>query len=143
MIRSIKTDNLKEPYYTAEIEKQLQKIENGEINKDVVINDVRKFIAGHITDLKEEVNKSTVFFGVCPICKKGKIVSAGEKGYGCTNLKTTGCRFYLSKNIMGTNITAEQLKKLINSMETDMLVFNGKKGKFKARIVLDGGQNKV
>lgn len=142
LIRSIKTDNLKEPYYTAEIEKQLQKIENGEINKDVVINDVRKFIAGHITDLKEEVNKSTVFFGVCPICKKGKIVSAGEKGYGCTNLKTTGCRFYLSKNIMGTNITAEQLKKLINSMETDMLVFNGKKGKFKARIVLDGGKTK-
>lgn len=137
LIRAVKTDNLKEPYYTAEIEKQLQMIENGEIDKDIVINKVRKFIDSHIKDLKEELSETTEIFGVCPKCKKGKIVLAGDKGYGCTNLRNTGCRFYVSKKIMGTEITVDQLKKLIKGGQTDMLGFNGKKGKFKARIVLD------
>lgn len=142
IIRDIKTDNLKNPYFTAEIEKKLQDVQEGTLNKDIVINEVRNFIKSHIDELKKDyVEPELKLIGICPKCKSGKIVKAGDKGYGCTNLKALGCRFYISKEILGASIDQEQVKKLINNNKTDIMQFKGKDGLFTARIILDKQSN--
>lgn len=138
IINNVKTDNLKSPGYTAEIEEKLQLLQEGKIKKDLIINDVRAFIKEHINNLKSEykpVNNRVI--GICPKCRTGKIVKAGDKGYGCTNFKTLGCRFFVSREILGVEIDPEQVKKLIDEGETDAQIFEGPKDQFKAKIILD------
>lgn len=144
LINSLKTDKLKEPFFTAEIEDKLQGIEKGSLDKDEVLKEVINFIREHVEELKKDykpIIKNNVI-GICPWCNKGKIVEAGDKGYGCTELKTTDCRFYLSNNILGTFIDTDQVYKLITCGETDELNFQGKKGPFKARIIFSGKATK-
>lgn len=146
LISVIKTEKLTEPFFTAEIEDKLQQIQEGKLNKDDVVKETIMFIEDHISELKIEYSKDdrkvNKVIGLCPFCKKGKVVKAGNKGYGCTELKNTGCRFYISNNILGTLIDQEQVYKLISSGQTDPLDFNGKKEKFTARIVLNGKSTK-
>lgn len=140
LIKNIKTNKLLEPYFTADIEKHLQLIEAGKEDKDFVVKKVRNFIADHVEELKKYLDpgdqKNVKVYGKCPKCG-GNIVDAGTKGYGCTNLKTTGCRFFVSKNILGAELDSLQLKKLLNERSTDILKFKGKKGEFKAKIILN------
>ena len=144
LIKVIKTDKLLEPYFTAEVEQQLQKIQDGKLSKDELIKATMKFIEEHIEDLKaiSSTDCKSKAIGKCPICKSGNIVPAGTKGYGCTNLKRTGCRFYVSREISGAYIDENQVKKLISKGETDILNFNGKSGSFAARIVIKDGNTK-
>lgn len=146
LITKLKTDKLKEPFFTAEIEEKLQLIQAGNMNKDVLIKEIREFICDHINELKKEYivkeSKEKVI-GRCPLCRNGAIVeTANHKGYGCTNLKNTGCRFYISKEILGAKLDSNQIKKLITNGKTDSMVFVGKQGTFNARIKLEGGKTK-
>lgn len=144
LIQDIKTDKLLEPMFTAVIEQQLQQIQDGKLEKDEVVKNIIKFLENHIEELKSNINPNTKnnVIGKCPVCKNGKIVRAGDKGYGCTNLKSIGCRFYISKEILGAYIDENQVKKLIENKQTDMLNFKGKKGDFSARIIIDGNKTK-
>lgn len=138
LIRDIKTDKLKDPHFTAEIEQKLKSIQDGKLNKDIIMNEIRVFIKNHINEIKmNHVEKETKVIGICPKCTSGKIVVAGNKGYGCTNLKVSGCRFYISKDILGANIDRTQAGKLILNGETDLMQFEGKEGPFTAKIILD------
>ncbi|MFT8349209.1 DNA topoisomerase [Clostridium saccharoperbutylacetonicum] len=144
LIRDVKTNNLKDPVFTAEVEKKLQDIQNGKLSKDIVINDIRNFIKQHVNELKVEAKnneKEKKVYGICPKCKEGKIVNAAEKGYGCTNLKIKGCRFFISKYILGTEIGRDQVENILTNGETDVMQFNGKDGTFSAKIILDKQSN--
>ncbi len=136
---------IKDPGYTAELEQKLQEIEKGEKHKDEVMKEVLSFLKESMEKLKgefKEDEKSKRIYGICPICKSGKIVDAGTKGYGCTNLKINGCRFYVSKRILETYINEEQLKNILVKGRTSVLKFYGPKGAFKASIVLKEGKTK-
>lgn len=142
LVKDIRTDKLLEPFFTAVIEQQLQQIQDGELDKDDLIKDTIKFLESHIEELKSIVipDKNNDPIGKCPICKRGNIVRAKDKGYGCTNLKSTGCRFFISKEILGTYIDEKQVKNLIEEKQTDVLRFKGSKGEFSARIIWNGNK---
>lgn len=144
LVQAVKTDKLLEPFFTAFIEQQLMMIQNGVADKDDIIKEIIKFIDDHIKELKNLVvpEKKKAVIGKCPLCIKGNIVPAGDKGYGCTNLKSIGCRFYISKQILGTYIDENQVKKLIERKQTDVMSFNGSNGQFNARLILDGNKTK-
>lgn len=144
LIKDIKTDRLLEPFFTAVIEQNLQQVQEGKMDKDQLIKEIMNFLEDHINALKNEVVpcKRSGSIGKCPFCKKGNIVKANDKGYGCTNLKHTGCRFYISSEILGTYIDEIQVKNLIKNKQTDVLRFNGPKGEFSARIILHGKETK-
>jgi DNA topoisomerase-3 len=144
LIKELKTDRLKKPVFTAEIESKLQQIQEGSLDKDILIKEIYKFIEDHVNELKlnnTPIKKNKVI-GECPICKKGKVVPAGSKGYGCTELKTTGCKFFISNEILGAKITDEQVYKLITEGKTGALSFVGEKGPFRARIKIEGKRTK-
>lgn len=148
IIDSLRTNNLKEPFFTAQIEQKLQQIQEGKLNKDILLKEINNFVQEHIEELKKEYesgnstkNNKTKVIGNCLLCRTGKIVSTA-KGYGCTNLKHTGCRFFIANKILGTHIDESQVYKIINNKETDLLEFVGKNGKFKARIIFDGSETK-
>lgn len=144
LIKDIKTDRLLEPFFTAVIEQNLQQIQEGKLDKDQLIKEIMKFLEDHISDLKSIVvhYKENEVIGKCPFCKKGSIVRAKGKGYGCNNLRHTGCGFYVSNEILGTYINEIQIKNLIEKKQTDVLKFKGSKGEFSARIILDGKETK-
>jgi len=52
---------------------------------------------------------------VCPLCKKGTILK-GKSAYGCSEWKA-GCKFRLSFDETGENLTDEELSKLLNKWE--------------------------
>ena len=69
----------------------------------------------------------------CPKC--GKALSKMAWGYGCSGYKD-GCKFSIGK-IAGKTITENQITKLLNDKETDIIKgFTGKNGKFDAKLKL-------
>lgn len=143
LIELIKIDELKQPYFTAEIEQDLDKIYDGTLNKDILVMKIIDFIRKNIDELKELYDlkpRKKSFIGICPVCNKGKIVKAAEKGYGCTELKNSGCKFFISNNILGTKINEKEVLNLITKLETNTLDFKGKRGCFKAKIILKGNK---
>ncbi|WP_027633415.1 type IA DNA topoisomerase [Clostridium hydrogeniformans] len=144
LIRCLKTEKLTEPFFTAEIEEQLQLIEDGKLGKDELIKKTISFIYEHVQGVKKEfdIKEEKKIVCKCPLCKTGNIVKAADKGFGCTNLKLIGCRFYISNLILGANIDRDQVIKLVNNGETDSLIFNGSKGTFRAKIIWDGNVTK-
>ena len=73
----------------------------------------------------------------CPLCG-GNIVE-GQKGFGCSNWKSKGCRFIIWKNIAQKKIEITHVKQLLEKGITEVINdFISKKGnKFSARLKLD------
>lgn len=146
LIAAIKNEKLKQPFFTAEIEEQLQLIQSGQLSKDKLIKNVMHFISEEISVVKNSYDSKPKYeaIGGCPRCGVGRIMENKDgKGYGCTNLKNKNnpCRFYLAKKILGVDIDKIQAKKLIIDRETDIFTFIGSKGPFKAKIILDKNNN--
>lgn len=143
LIEAIKNKKLKQPFFTAEIEDELQKIQEGEKNKDVLIKEVMKFVSEEIEALKSNYYSEDErrVIGICPRCHTGKVMENSDgKGYGCTNVKI-GCRFYVSKHILGVTLDKAQISKLIVNRETDSFLFLGKDSSFNAKLTLDKDNN--
>lgn len=142
LIAALKSDKLKEPFFTAEIEEQLQLIEEGKKDKDELIKWVMKLVEEEVNVLKDMCgNVRTI--GVCPKCHTGSIVETKDgNGYGCTNLKESiNCRFYIAKYILGVTLDTKEVSNLITERQTSPFMFLGKEESFYARIVLDTKNN--
>lgn len=132
---------------TADIEFKLQQIQEGKFKKDQLVKEIIDLISDSIKQhesnfAEKEESKTSKVYGVCPLCNKGKVVKAGDKGYGCTDLKTSGCRFFVASKILGVVINETEIKNLANKKSTSILEFKGPKGNFKARVIWKDGKTK-
>lgn len=95
------------------------KLENGEVN----------------FEMKDEDDSEPL--GICPVCSNP--VVAYRYGYHC-KAHSHGCNFRISKNICQTEITEEDVKKLLTDGKTGEIEgFVSKNGKnFKAKLKLEG-----
>lgn len=125
-------------YKTAEVGKALKKVFHGEYTIDDSISIAKKEIAEVFRKEKEEPDG---FFGdiigKCPLC--GKDVKRWGRNYGCTGYKD-GCKFSVSTVICSKSISPEQVKKLMETGQTDIIegFVSPKKGtKFSARLKLE------
>lgn len=79
--------------------------------------------------------------GVCPKC--GGDIVENDKGYGCANWKESdgGCKFVIWKNMSGRDMSAEEVKQILENGHTDGYLegFTSKKtGKpFSAKVILN------
>ncbi|PEQ94777.1 DNA topoisomerase III [Bacillus cereus] len=114
---------LTNPLMTGKWELFLKEIGEGKQKKETFIFGISKFVEKLIEAKKvsiksmdlgeemEEIQKEKEgAICECPICKKGNIVDR-KSFFGCTNYKE-GCKFTISKTILGKNITKAQVKKL-------------------------------
>lgn len=125
-------------YKTAEVGKALKKVFHGEYTIGDSISIAKKEIS---EVFRKEKEKPDGFFGdiigKCPLC--GKDVKKWGRNYGCTGYKD-GCKFSVSTVICSKAISPEQIKKLMETGQTDVIegFVSPKKGtKFSARLKLE------
>ena len=139
---------LLKPNMTASWEKGLSQIENATVTFDAYIQKMNEFIIKEITNIKsQKAEKAEEFtseeIGICPLC--GSTVVTTRNGYKCEKYdKDAGCHFYVGA-IGGQSIDRDQVEKLINTGETDILTgLKSKKGtSFEAKLVINKDENKI
>ena len=134
--------DLKSPEMTAQWEQKLTKIQDGDLNDNDFMNEIKSFIEDVISAIKSSNFSSCSFgnkvnFGTCPQCKQGQVYE-GKKSYYCSEYKK-GCKFNLWATIASKKLDQEQIKKLIKDRRSDLIQgFTSKKGQpFSAIIELD------
>lgn len=138
------TEKIKRPELTAEWEKQLAKIQRGEIEHTEFLYQVTSFINSFVCETKahyspektKEIFKSErENIGICPKCNNK--VAIYPKSYSCENWKK-GCDFRIWNKIAGKAITKAQAIKLLNKGKTDLIKgFKSKTGNsFEAYLIL-------
>ena len=126
-------------------EEKLQKIELGTMSPDDFEREMIAFVSKSITDIKE-ANMGQVFssdkfpiVGHCPKC--GGAVHEGKNSYFCANYKKS-CEFVASNKILGTKISATEMKKVLAGKKSKEYEFTKSDGKtFKASLALDQNNN--
>ncbi len=137
-------DRLKGPDLTKRFEEELRRVNEGETSKEAFLQELKKTITENIEIFKEMhlderiVVKAPVEI-ICPACKKGRVMQ-GAKSFYCSEYKS-GCQFTIWKTIAGKNLSENQVNRLITDGKTGIIKgFNGKKGKFDARLILNDGK---
>ena len=89
-----------------------------------------KLIDGKLDTRKPTAEDNSL--GACPTY--GKLIIEGTKGFGCSVWRE-GCKFRLSKELMGQTISVIQMKKLLKTGKTDKISgFTG--AVFKKEVIL-------
>lgn len=134
----IAPEELKSVRITAEWEQKLKLIEQNKFDYESFMLEIRKFIFDNIqalkeTDISKEFNKLTSI-GDCPNCNKNIIES--KRAYFCESTSKENVCFLFPKKIKEKIISRDQIIKIINTGQTDVIKgFIGKNGKkFNARI---------
>jgi DNA topoisomerase-3 len=141
-IKDVVSPALADIELTAEWERKLEAIAQGQYSADEFMAEIQNFITDIINDVKnQEVIVMSETIGICPICKQPII--EGAKGYGCSGYKD-GCKFVIWKEIAGKKITPAHVKQLLAEGITEEISgFKSKAGNtFNAQLVL-GEDNKV
>src|SRR5699024_8084633 len=128
---------LASPEMTAKWETYLKKIGKDEGSQELFLDRIKQMIQSLMEDAPNKINQmqqalqqveEQSSLGNCPSCKKGMIQDKG-KFYGCTSYHD-GCRFTLSKKVLGKTISQSNIKKLLNGERTNFIKgFKSKKGK--------------
>lgn len=119
------------PEMTAEWEKGLVGIENGDVLPANYRNELEEYIRSTVDKVKgsekvtykstETVKESTDNSDIiCPICKKGRVVEH-SKGFGCSEYRESGCTFTIWKNVAGKMLTMKQVAKLVRGEKTGVI----------------------
>jgi len=114
-----------------------------ESNPDDFLSETKKFLKKIIAETDIDITKKweNAGLGVCPICKKGKILS-GKFSYYCSDYKN-GCKFSVWKNICHAAITDNDVQLLLTGKNTRTKKMKTKEGKeFSAQLIL-GSDYKV
>ncbi|MCQ2601106.1 MAG: DNA topoisomerase [Treponema sp.] len=86
---------------------------------DIFLSNIKSFIMNEVPKITVSEKWIENEIGKCPICHKGNI-SEGQKSFYCSEYQN-GCKFSISKNILGAPITKSDA----------MLLIHGKSTKFK------------
>lgn len=138
-------EEIQSPLLTAEWEQKLKQVEQGELNPETFMSDIKALVR-EVVDNAQPVQESHVLFpderqniGTCPRC--GSTVVEGKKGFTCSNRE---CAFVLWKD---NRFFAAKRKTLTASIAAALLkegrvfvkgMYSEKTGKsYDATIVLD------
>lgn len=135
-------EKIKQPDFTAEWEDKLKKIKDGNMNPDLFLNEIRKYVADFVNDVKSSAPVSGVAFtsgasggngknivGKCPRC--GGNIIEGAKNFYCSDYKK-GCSFAIWKNnklltSQGKKVTATLVKNLLSKPKVKVKGFKSAK----------------
>ena len=127
-------------YKTSEFGKALKKVYRGEIE----IKDSIKLCEDEIKRVFENKENDDGFVGdvagKCPLCSKDVVRT--KFGYGCTGYRD-GCKFSLNNVILGKTVSLENVKKLLETGESDKIdgFISKRTGKeFSAKLKLENGK---
>ena len=134
-------EELKSAEFTILFERNLKKVNSGEINKEEFLNGIIK----EIEENKEHFQKSGLSLsiqsqsiGLCPLCNRE--LQPGNSNWYCPNYKEKdGCNFKLWRKVSGKKIPDTELKKLLDTGKSGLIKgFLSKNNKeFSAYLVLD------
>jgi len=161
LIEAIGKELLASPEMTAKWEMRLEEISEGKASPKHFIDSTKQMITHLVQkvknnstswDIPEDVKKDFIpkgykkqvpkVLGTCKLCG-GKVMDKGTF-YGCSQYQAKGCRFTLSKKIMGKTIPQTQITKFLNNGETDIIQgFKGKEKTFAAKLIWDEKNQKV
>lgn len=138
LIHAIGEKILASPEMTAKWEQRLREIGEGKASPGAFMENVKKLSMKIINDAVASSNewnfegldtesiqgtsknrRSPTSMGACRICG-GKVIDKG-KFYGCASYAKTKCSFTISKKILSKNITQANIKKLLQTGETDVI----------------------
>lgn len=139
LIRAIGDKILASPEMTAKWEQRLSEIGTGKASPGAFMEQIKKlsekiiqdaistshswdFEGLNITTIKRKKSPksfSNETIGKCKLCD-GTVVDKGSF-YGCSNYSKTKCTFTLSKQILGKKISTTQMKKLLETGQTDIM----------------------
>ncbi len=134
---------------TGEWEIKLEDVREGRADAEQVEQEIRNDMVIMLNEIKSRNDMKRVYkpktdekIIKCPWCSG--TIATFNWGYVCRNHKKddeTSCRFILSKNIYGTNITENDLISLCKSGKTRVKTMTSKAGKkYKARVILNEDQ---
>lgn len=143
---AIVPEELKSPDLTKRFEERLTEINTGNLScKDFleqIDNEIKRY-KKTFGDEGEKLGGTVKPLGKCPIC--GADVMEGKKSYYCTAYKSTGCKFFIMKEIAGKELPKLAIIQLLTTGMTNSISgFNKKDGSgtFSAKLTLDQ-DNKV
>ena len=126
--------SMNSPKMTANWEKGLSQVENGEITKEKYKQILEKFIRDSVDKIKQMESEQGQYqtvekkeAGKCPIC--GETLYESEKAFMCAQRlkgKGSSCQFGFSKQVGGISLPQDQIDKLLSGKNTDMLELVGK-----------------
>ena len=138
LIHAIGEKILASPEMTAKWEQRLREIGEGKASPGAFMENVKKLSMKIIDDAVASSNewnfegldtesiqgtsknrRPPTSMGACRICG-GKVIDKG-KFYGCASYAKTKCSFTISKKILSKNITQANIKKLLQTGETDVI----------------------
>ena len=117
---------------TAEMGKWTKDVSKGRRTTDEVLNEVRSEISKIIKADKSTSSENSAL--KCPVC--GKELKDEYMKLRCE------CGFTLWKTVAKRRLTPKDISDILTKGETEELEFQGKKGKFKAKLKLDGSDTK-
>lgn len=121
---------------TGKWEKGLSKISKGQMDKDIFMDSINKYVKFLVNDgisknvdvvfendRKPKINSSQMVLGKCPNCDTGLILE-NTKGYYCTNWKS-GCKFTIWKDALkrkkiDIEVTNDIVKKLLENKKIEI-----------------------
>lgn len=161
LITAIGQELLASPEMTAKWEKRLKEISEGKASPAHFMQMTNKMITHLIEETKNNMNNwefgedltenfvpreykksAPRKLGSCKLCD-GNVVDKGSF-YGCSNFQNNGCKFTISKKILGKSITQAQLKKLLKDGITDEIKgFKSKEKEFTAKLAWNEQEKKL
>lgn len=85
---------------------------------------------------KKSASRPKTSFGVCPSCGKGLVEH--QKFIGCSGYRE-GCKFTISKQVLGVGIAKDELKQMINGGQSNVHTFKKGDKTFDAALYLEKG----
>jgi DNA topoisomerase III len=149
LCEAIKGTLLSSPSMTAKWESYLRKIGEGSGSSDTFIQNIKKFVQNLIETMPEKMDGSTIqkaveqqqtqsSYGVCPVCKKGRMVDR-KTLIGCSEF-SNGCTFSIGKTIASKKLTDKNIKDLLEKGITPVIKgFKSSKTKksFEAKLKIE------
>ena len=140
LIEALKRMNISmDKYKTSEFGKALKKVYRGEME----IKDSIKLAEDEIKrDFENKENDDGLIgdiAGKCPLCKKDVVRT--KFGYGCTGYRD-GCKFSVNNVILGKTVSLENVKKLLETGESDKIDGFVSKKTGKEFVKLQGNREK-
>ncbi|TCJ98279.1 UNVERIFIED_ORG: DNA topoisomerase-3 [Anoxybacillus amylolyticus] len=128
------------PILTAQWEKKLYEIENGQRTFESFREDMVAYtteLTSRLLNMVRPVTRYPNEIGVCPKCKRSVIET--KNCYLCIEYNKT-CDFVVAKQILGATVSPQEMKQLLEGKPTKTKTFTWKNGKQgKAKLLLKEG----
>jgi DNA topoisomerase III len=131
---------LTSPSLTGDWEHRLERIEQGEEQRERFMHDIALFAGETVHELDEKLKSVRIpraNLGPCPVC--GRDIVENRKGYSCWSREDPGCGFVIWKSKAGKTLPQAVARELISRGRTERPVtgFKGRSGRsFRARLAL-------